>query len=878
MKQLDRLAMAAALMLVLSGLACSSKSTGAVDAGDAMAETSDDDGQADVLSDTTRPDHAPTPDQTTDSPGDAQDTDIQQPPEDALEGDAEDVHIEIGEHEILQFLETEMLQGTVELPAGTSLAVESLQVVNHLGSVAPDSSGDFELEVYVGDMQLAFVMDSQSRLVLVGFLGHTHPQLNTRSTAAALAYYALGGYLLPPPLNAQLVELLLAADELTALEQSVTDAVVQSGTMGTQEQSIRQQLGQFVQAALADSRDSFLPKILYIDPGPVRSGITLDTSTGVNTITILNEHRRKTWFWVERISYVDASGATVPAQSLIFDGAGPLPGATTTLLASFLDVYQGKVAYAPKSLPPLELGLFPDDAQSTQYRVTAVGAGYGSGDLANLTPEQANMQGYMVYTTIFADFLIPIVINGALPLNKTEIEDFFGKKGFPGTLKDLISVGTNKAWGIAAKADSGDVKGAVEEAVKTITLSGTFRNNVIKLVGYLGSKAGLSSAPDVAENFKEGLGEFLAHADFILTSFDTWVQGSDLLDSEQACIWDIEATASKVSIEPPTSDVQMQKFEYFKAHVLDGEFPEGSLTYHFESTAQHGRIFNSELPEKGSKVITKLDWVWYIADAGTKGSDTLTVEVFVDEEGEQVSLGKAIAQIQITDTYVGSITPFEAQVSPGSANWFTAKIDPMPEEGQLNYHWMNSGKYGHIAGLVPGFTDDVWDSSGSITYNASQYDIGTDTLQVEIYLEKDGQKKLLDKASTTIKVQPPGSGPYKLAADTVATWNLGFDIDDDLTLKLNGVTFYSAGNGEPNGHYPIKLPETTGIGDVLTLEIWEMPCNWQGNHERWSLGDIYLVSTTNAALAFLAASGPWVTIPEPCDYYMAYTVDFTIPF
>ncbi len=868
----------AAWVAVAMVVACSTNPSSPNQEADQVVDALAPDSQSDALSDASGQDQTTPPDQAEDLSldqfTDIADADLIQPPEDTIE----DIQFEIGEHEILQYLETHTLQGTVELPPGTSLSPDSLQVVNHLANVTPDQAGQFEIEVYVGDMQLAFVMDSQQHLVLVGFFGTPHLQLNTRSTAAALAYFALGGYLLPPPLNAQLVELLWVADELDPLEQSVAQALVQSGTMGTQDQAVRTQLGLFVEAALADTQAKFIPKILYIDPGPVRSGITLDTSTGVNTVTIINEHRRKTWFWVERLSYVDAAGATVSAQSTLFDGAGPLPGATTTLLGSYLDVYQGKVAYAPKSLPPFELGLFPDDAQSTQYRITAVGAGYSSGDLTKLTPDQANKQGFMVFTTIFADFLIPIVINGALPLNKNDIDGFFDKKGFTGTLKDLISLGTNKAWGIAAKAEAGDTKGAVEEAVKTITLSGTFRNNVIKLVGFLGAKAGLTSAPDAAEGFKEGLGEFLAYGDFILTSFDTWVQGADLLASEQACIFDIQATASKVSIEPAVAEVQMQKFEVFKAHILDGEFPAEKVTYHFSTSGLHGHIFNTEFSDYTTYLASKEDWVWYIADVGTKGQETVQVEIFVDEDGEQKSLGTATAQLEITDTFVGSITPFEPKVAPGTTNWFTAHIDPMPEAGQLSYHWTCTGNFGYVVGLVPNVTNDFWDNSGTITYYANPDVVGTDTIQVEIYKEEDGNKYLLDKASTTVKVGPLGSGPYKLAADLAATWNVMFLVDDDLVLKLNGVQFFGANDTQPGSFMPIKLPENAGIGDVITMEIWELPCNWQNGLERWAVGDILLVSTTSGTLAFSAAQSGFSLVPEPCEYYMAYTADFTILF
>lgn len=119
--------------------------------------------------------------------------------------------------------------GTVVVPDGYSIPVDSLHVMSVQGTVPVSSNGTFSVPVTSTDPILVMVLSPGGKVVMFGFVngGDTGADLSPTSTSTALLFYALGAFTLPEAESQQQALSLIRQDpNLPALIAAVTASML----------------------------------------------------------------------------------------------------------------------------------------------------------------------------------------------------------------------------------------------------------------------------------------------------------------------------------------------------------------------------------------------------------------------------------------------------------------------------------------------------------------------------------------------------------------------------------------------------------------------------------------------------------------------------
>ncbi|MEI7832257.1 MAG: hypothetical protein WCJ56_03530 [bacterium] len=653
-------------------------------------------------------------------------------------------------------LTTAPITGHVIIPGGAIRNGVTLMVQNSLGAVNPGTDGAFSLISYSAGRQFAFVTDANDALMLAGFINAEHPDLSVHSTAVALVYIQTMGFTLSTELQANALDLLEHDVALNELESTITTQMA-SDPLALEHGNTA--IAAALKAVCASIITEDKSRGVLITPAESRSAITIDTSQGLNEFRVTNAARRRNYVYIDRVSYVPNGGnasVAAPANITAFDG--PMPSGVGGTVNSYVDLIRGKIAYAPQSSNSVYLPLYPDDAESTRYKVTVVGFGISDGDLAELTAEQKAKMGEMATRSLVLDYLLPIALNTLLPLNKEAI-DAAVMKDAAGTYKDMLSILSKTLPGVIKKSENGDIEGAIADSVQALTTNGTFRNAIVALLAE--SEAHLTSVAkgkQVAESGK-AVGKLLMVTDIILTSTDTIIQTWHLAGTNKANNWTLDVTQPRVSLSPKETTIKPFEKVLLEVKYPDGK-PTGALNFFFSNTGSVGNIFNSEHENGPNSFDTTKDWVWYLAEKGDPGEDTVSLEAYLTVNGKKKLLAKTTAHITVVGTTV-ALDPAVVTLKPGESQRFTAKINPPPAAGTtLSYKWSCPGGVGTLADAAASpvrgksrqrVAQTFENSSPTSTYTAGNSE-GEDLISLDVFTGSGSEKPKIGSTTATVTI------------------------------------------------------------------------------------------------------------------------------
>lgn len=672
-------------------------------------------------------------------------------------------------------LPTASLSGRVEFPSGTKDTAGSfsqLNILNSLGSATPSDDGTFELRVFsAGPQYVSVVRVNDDTPVLLGFIDSTNSLINARSTARVLAWFASGCYLLTPDLQTKALPLLLTTPELDDVEYAVVDALKTGDSNPFEAPAVISAVSAFAEAMTSNTKSvspfkQMITKGTLVTPSAKRSGITILNLDGLNNIQIQNEYRRRNQVFISRTSYVPGSGGdSVESVEPLTDFLGPQPSGVGGTVSSFVDLFLNtpdKWAYTAQVSKPVELPLYPEDAQSTCYKVAIVGTGTRlSEDMLKLTPEETTAMVNVSREGVIYDFLLPIALNMVLPIHEDQVKTLF--KCEAGLLKDITAIANVQVPSAVAKIEKGDVKGAVIGLTKAFFTPGTFRSAVFKSIQQVITEMSGEAAGLKVEAFAKGVKGIFKVTDFLLTLTDTVIQVGGYADSDLATVWYVDVTPPKIVLDPPSSNIKA-----YDSVLLSVTFPEGKpgddvskeLSYEFTCTGTAGVIINSEYLNGPNTFETTKDWVHYVAENGTAGADQVTVNVYRTKDGKKKLLGKATAEITITTLPIDlKLEPDQAQIDLGSSVTISAVTTPVIPAAQASkyvYQWKTTAQAGTLPGNA-GQQTTYHDGGSTVVYTAGQTS-GSDDVFCELYKIVNSQRVKVGMAMATITVKVPGSG------------------------------------------------------------------------------------------------------------------------
>jgi hypothetical protein len=562
--------------------------------------------------------------------------------------------------------------GKIVLPAGVSVSTTKLTVANSVTSAAPNADGTFSLAAFSGGPQFTVVSSPAGTPMLTGFLGPSATTIDSATTAQVLIYFAAGLYMLPSTYRTQAVTAVANAPGFAQVQsaiesalQSDPDAFAHGHTAG-----VTSALQTFVTTLYGSpaggSARRRSPREVQITPGTAQSGITV-LNDFPNGIHFSNAFRRGAVAFVDRESYVDASGNAQPAAITDYvkpTTIPPVSGLSTvsgSLLSAVQGYYSGATAYTPTTTATIPLDVIPG-SRSTRYRVTVVGAGPILPSSIVLTQEQQAAQHLIVVQSLILDVLVPIVASLIIPMNSTAIDNAFNYTGGNAALTDFITT-LATAQQIYTLANDGNVSDAAVLAWNTIIGSNTLQLAFLQAVLSVLEEQYPAAAAQAAFAKGSSLLNVLNVMSAVFVTSDLLVIATETTNSDTANVTEVAAALDPVSLTPASSSVANSGTVGFTVSAPTASGSGETLVYTWSNSAKAGHItdgINGHLDNFDSTS----NKVTYTADSVGTGTDTITATVYAVQGSARTQIGKTVSA---TVTVTAAEAPLDCTFGDGTS-------------------------------------------------------------------------------------------------------------------------------------------------------------------------------------------------------------------
>ena len=668
--------------------------------------------------------------------------------------------------------------------AVTGYSAAGLTIHNAHGDWSVGADGSFTLSVPAsGGCQLGIVQTSDETPVLLGWLGESRQEVGYRSTAEVLAYFALGGYLLPLDLQSMLIEALEADLAVDDLADAVEAALAENASSLIDPDSAGAQAVRTALIALSDHlRELYGPategdKALLISPSDARSGThVLADGSRVNTVQVVNDYRRRSYAEIGQESWVrEADGVTVTTGTPLEDSPrwiDPTNGVGSGTLSVTEDIFNGIYDVGTFAYQPVLAGTFtlpvPDGAASATYSITTVGPGVGLGDLTSLTAAQQQQALFVGAYSLVTDMIIPAMMSVIVPVSTAGgTGDAFDRLlKTPGAIEILEDI-TNLLLAepdVVSDLSSGEYVQALRRSWETVVQGGAFQTLSMNFFSYSVlalENAGVLSTAQVnsalaTTSRMASVFRGLEIADLILAAGDLGVVVAHIGLSNMADVWTITVFPPEVVLSPQVSRIDPFGTAALTAAVpeLTGSTSDVSFKYLWSCTGNNGVIADAA-GHSGTGFESSYEFVDYIAESGTTGGDRVSVQVtqvITDGTGThetEIGSDSAIVLVGGDGTWMD---PPEAELQPNETITLTLAVlvdEETDDPADLTYQWTCDEQYGTI---IAGGTA----SDSTLTYqagfNAAEAE---EIITAEAFLPGDGGLESQGESSATVTVAPP---------------------------------------------------------------------------------------------------------------------------
>ncbi|MCB9682097.1 MAG: hypothetical protein H6733_11585 [Alphaproteobacteria bacterium] len=546
------------------------------------------------------------------------------------------------------------------LPAGVAAA----EVIDPFGA-APIDAGCADVTVTADGPILTVATTASGTPLAMGWVDADHTELSSRTTAMVLLTFATGGVLLPDAPRATFRTLLAADatvdDVAAALDAALTDDVEAFGGTTSGAAAVATAVQTAATALATFDKRTLTAGPAYATlatPSGAQSGVSVDTTAGVNEVALVNSFRRRAFAYIDRVSVFDANGAQTPSPAAIARfTVEPVQGTEGTL-GTISQILAGtqepggfensqNIAYVPRSSAPVTL-VNVEGAKKTRYRIAVVGPGTSAGAYDELSTEERDKQLDVSLEFVTVEMVLPIVLDLLLP--QEGLDRWTQSPGFANAVADIVRILKDTTPAIVAQVQAEDYGGALRGIAQELTGTGTFRTLVLEAI--------VESLYDfrTAEGI-EGYGKASAVAggflrvttavDGLLTAFDSSAIGASLANAHQADTWTVDVIASPVRLLPPEATIAVGRRVTLRAVLQDAGDDAYEYRFHLEGTT--GTLATDTMT--GADVVSSRSWVTYDAGEVTEaGTAVVSVEVFSIDGQDRTPLGDATAVVTVEET------------------------------------------------------------------------------------------------------------------------------------------------------------------------------------------------------------------------------------
>jgi len=638
-----------------------------------------------------------------------------------------------------------LYQGSISLPENVSAS----EVINAYSNESITSNGSFQFRAPTKGRILTIAESDVGDPLFAGWLGEKSKKLDARTTAEVIAFYATGAFTAPFSQQERLKDLFSDLEMLDNLANLIETELSKNNRLLSKDNTtfkdlIKPELDAIVKslygsADASNTKTGLSARALLVNPTVERSGLRIDTLSGLNEIQITNRFRRTGFAFIDRVSIFNDQGEVASAKNILKDKVeaslgldGGLGTINQVITASFEPggIWNSKnTAYQPKSSKSIKLPNV-DGAKKTRYRIAIVGPGINAGDIPDLKPDELAKLKELNVIFVLKEIMIPLLAQVFIPSLDFD-HDITGD-----LLQDLIGVATTTIPDIIEKSEKGDLKGAMDAAWQFVKTSGSGRDALLfAILDKFGdfrtedSRAALLRARGLAN----GLINVSGALDTAATSLDLLFLARAFDFSNRADIWTIDAIEEKITITPEKSKIKVDEFITLEAHVVGAE-TDLNFEYRYTTEGNYGKLQGQF--ENGKKVTSTNPFVTY--DAQKAGTEYIRVEILQIIEGlaERVPVGQATAFVKVTDSTV-VIEPVSADIDENESVILTAEVSGEAYQLPLRFFWSTSGDKGSFsegdATLSPMIVEHT-DASrhDTITYQADPNISGKEIIDVKV--------------------------------------------------------------------------------------------------------------------------------------------------
>jgi hypothetical protein len=776
-------------------------------------------------------------------------------------------------------LATVALKGQVELPAGVSSAGQ--KVVNSLGQASADSQGRFSLKAVANARQFTLVESAAGTPMLMGWPDAQHQKINARSTAEVLFYMAAGLFLLPGEAQASVRDVLEKSPELDKLEQAIQQALAQDPeAFSKPNEAIDQALSQiifelFPSGTALDAPPAHTYFGLTVNPGISKSGLTVNTTQGLNSIFLTNRYRRPGYCFIDRVSVVDSKGVETSSPDHFKEFEVKEITGVEAVVSTLNDLVQGKMGYEEVSTDPVDLTV-PEGSAKAIYRLCVVGPGAGTGDYGKLSDAEKLKFYEVAGKFIILDFLVRFAMSFLIPTDK--IDEFVQFFGATTLFTDLWSYAVATVPQALDEIVKGNAREAFRILISDFISKQSFRDHVVQqLIEGVQNAYGLAAADQALSSAKQYF-NVLAIIDKILLVFDSSVILENLVVSNMADIWEVAATPPKVVLSPSTALLAYDDELTLTATVPEQSGSGVTLTYHWKNTSTSGDLTDGS-PGKFNDFDSTYDKVTYKATNKEHGADTVTVQVYAHSAtsaGDKQLIGEAQARITIESQ--GTIN-LEITRIPDYPATYTISANLMQKNG-FDYsvtRWAQDPKGYKLPSTI------IFSNMGESTYLAGEYKV--------VVFAYDKEDKVFRRTALSFKLKGGQNNikipfPYEESNEIWGYSTAGPEWPSDIYLYTSfepATVFATWVVGKPMGLLPFSLPgvqpNPAKPGDTVKVDLtwmndgadWFVP-----GDEKLILGEIWLYSWLDGEKYCVSYGGDFIRY-IPVGVTNIYNTSFVIP-
>lgn len=313
--------------------------------------------------------------------------------------------------------EFELAEVTVILPEDSSVDLTNGTIVSLGSDSGIDSNGTGNLPLNSGTIEIGYLLDENSNVLLAGFITDERRKISVETTAEVILYYALGYYLLPDSAKRTFLEGVGQAQNFPQFIEEMKHIFVNNSLMfseGSYEVVLQDLLEQ-----LTSKNVSGIENRIFFNDVSTKSGVTLSSVDSTNII-LQNSLPRRASVVIYKKSYKDRNGDSfeIPNYtSNTFENFELEAGQANRIEAlevgnsvQQINAQQASIDNAVKT-DPILLPVDPMSEFIAEYEVVIIGSGQRNSDERNMTEGEGEIYGEINKKTYVLDHFLPTLLD-----------------------------------------------------------------------------------------------------------------------------------------------------------------------------------------------------------------------------------------------------------------------------------------------------------------------------------------------------------------------------------------------------------------------------------------------------------------------------------